>query len=131
MRLAAAASDAAKGEGNGQVPATRQQGSAQTEGDQAASRDAGLALCRKGRVDPKQPAETKGLKRKQRRMRIRPTFRLPFALSAPGGPNRKFVVNLDERAAGFQAGSFGASDASPRKRVQSCNISVECPAAAC
>ena len=44
-----------------------------------------------------------------------PTFRRPFALSASDGPNRKFVVNVDELAAGFEADPYDALDASPCK----------------
>jgi hypothetical protein len=36
-------------------------------------------------------------------------------LSAFDGPNRKFVVKADERAAGFEADPYDALDASPSK----------------
>jgi hypothetical protein len=44
-----------------------------------------------------------------------PTCRRPFDLSAFDGPNRMFVVNVDERAGSFEADPFDALDASPCK----------------
>jgi hypothetical protein len=51
-------------------------------------------------------------------MRIAPKparIRRLIRLSAFDGPNAMFVVNVDERAAGFAADPEGASDASPPK----------------
>jgi len=116
--IAVAAPDAAKGDENGQVPATRQQGSAQAEHGEAGRRGADPAFRRQEPVGRGQPAEAQGLKPAQGRMRIAPqppTVRRPVRLSAFDEPDPMFVVNADASAAGFAADPEGAADASPPK----------------